>query len=180
MDMEKGKRSSKDLSNGQLVKKNNNLIFFLNGELHRVIKTNAAGNVCHAFNYHQDKVVKYTYSDYKKFRKPAFRISEVSKILRRHEDRIRIAIWNLDVARPFMVEYENRSGVYYFSEENIYELRDYFANVHRGRPRADGIVVSKNVPTVSEIDAVLGKKAMLYIRTKEGNFVPVWSAEEYE
>jgi hypothetical protein len=41
-------------------------------------------------------------------------------------------------------------------------------------------VVSKNVPTVSEIDAVLGKKPILYMRTKEGNFVPVWSAEEYE
>jgi hypothetical protein len=180
MDMENGKTGTKAFSNGQLVKKNNNLIFFLNGELHRVVRTNASGNVCHAFNYHQNKVVKYTYYDYKKFRKPAFRISEVSKILRRHEDRIRIAIWNLDVSKPYMVEYKNRSGVYYFSEENIYELRDYFANVHRGRPRNDGIVVSKNVPTISEIDAVLGKKPMLYMRTKEGNFVPVWSAEEYE
>jgi len=180
MDMEKGKRSSKAFSDGQLVKKNHNLIFFLNGELHRVIRTNASANICHALSYNQNKIVKYTYSDYKKFRKPAFRIGEVASILKRHEDRIRRAIWNLDVSRPFIVEYENRSGVYYFSEDNIYELREYFANVHRGRPRKDGIVVSKNVPTVSEIDAVLGKKPILYMRTKEGNFVPVWSAEEYE
>lgn len=155
------------------------LVFFLNGDLHRLVKTNAAANICYAYNYSKDEVIKYTYSDYKQLKKPAFKIGEVGTILRRHPDRIRRAFLEEKVCTPVLVNYQRRTGVYYFSEEMIYKLREYFASVHRGRPRFDGIVVSKNVPTEAEVDALLGKKPTLYIRTKEGNFVPVWKAEEF-
>ncbi len=180
MDMETGKNIHEAVSNGQRPKKTTGLVFFLNGDLHRIVKTNAAANVCHAFNYQKSEVVKYTYSDYKKFKKPAYKIGEVSKILRRHKERIRIAFNEGHVKKPYLVKYNGRTGVYYFSEEDIYELRDYFASVHRGRPRFDGIVVSKNVPSISELDSLFGKTPTLYIRTEEGNFVPIWKAEEYE
>jgi hypothetical protein len=178
MAMETGTKLPEADSSRNLVK-TKNLIFFLNGDLHRLIKTNAAANICYAFNYNKNEVVKYPYKDYKKFRKPAFKIGEVATILRRHRDRIRRAFIEGHVSKPILIDYKGRTGVYYFSEEDIYELREYFAGVHRGRPRADGIIVSKNVPTEAEVDAVLGKTPTLYVRTKEGNFVPVWKAEEF-
>lgn len=180
MDMENRKNIHEAVSDGQRLKKTVGLVFFLNGDLHRLIKTNAAGNTCYAFNYQKNEVVKYTYSDYKKFKKPAYKIGEVSKILRRHKERIRIAFSEGHVKKPTLVKYQGRTGTYYFSEEEIYELRDYFASVHRGRPRFDGIVVSKNVPSRAELDSLFGKTPTLYIRTEEGNFVPIWKAEEYE
>lgn len=179
MDMENGKDVHNTVIDRKSITRKNSKIFFLNGDLHKIVKTNASANVCHAYNYAKKEVVKYTYSDYKKFKKTAYRISDVAKMMRRHEDRIRRAIWNLEVTRPAIIEYETKIGTYYFSEENIYEIRDYFANVHRGRPRGDGIVVSKNVPTVAELDAILGKKPMIYIKTEEGKYVPVWSAEDF-
>lgn len=180
MDMENRKDIYAEISDGKPIKKKTGLVFFLNGDLHRLVKTNAAGNSCYAYNYPRDEVIKYTYSDYKKFKKPAYKISEVSKILRRHKERIRIAFNEGHVRRPYLVKYDGRTGSYYFSEEDIYELRDYFASVHRGRPRFDGIVVSKNVPTRLELDSLFGKTPTLYMRTEEGNFVPIWKAEEYE
>lgn len=180
MDMENRKELPKTISSGQLVRKKYNVVFFLNGDLHRLVKKNAAANVCYALNYKTEEIVKYTYSDYKRFSKPAYKISEVAKILRRHKERVRLAFHDGHIKKPVLVNYNNRTGVYYFSEEDIYELRDYFASVHRGRPRFDGIVVSKNVPSIAELDALFGKTQTLYIRTKDGNFVPTWKAEEYE
>ena len=43
-----------------------------------------------------------------------------------------------------------------------------------------GIVIPKDVPTEAEVDAILGKKPVLYIRTSNGEYVPVWRQEEFE
>ena len=155
-------------------------IFFLNGDLHRLVRKSAAQNICYALNFKTNTINKYTYKDYKTFKKKAYTISEVAQVLRRHVDRIRHAMYTGEVKKPFLVEYGKRTGVYYFSEEDIYAFREYFANLHRGRPRTDGIVIPKNVPTIAEVDAIINNKPVLYVRTKEGNFVPVWRQEEFE
>lgn len=156
------------------------LIFFLNGDLHRIIRKSAAQNIVYAFNYKTNSVAKYTYKDYKSFKKKAYTISEVAKVLRRHVDRVRAAMSSGSVRKPFLLPYEGRTGVYYFTEEDIYLYREYFASLHRGRPRQDGIVIPKDVPTEAEVDAILGKKPVLYIRTSNGEYVPVWRQEEFE
>lgn len=168
-----------ELFNGKYAKKERRMMFFLNGELHRLVKTNRSANICYAFNFDKKEIVKYTYKDYKKFSQRAFKIGEVAEIMRRHPDRIRVGIEDGLIKRPHIVEYKNRSGIFYFSEDELYEIRNYFAGLHRGRPRNDGIIVSKNVPTEQELDAVLGKTQMLYIRTKDGKYVPVWKANEF-
>lgn len=155
-------------------------LFFMNNQLHRLIRKSYANNICYAFSYETNKVEKYTYKDYKKFKKKAYLISEVSRILRRHPDRIRVAFYEGGVKRPFLLEYKGRTPVYYFSEDDIYRLRDYFATVHRGRPRSDGLITSRDVPSVGEIDAILGKRTALYVRTPEGEFIPVWRQEDFE
>lgn len=180
LDMENGKDIFDPVVNKKLKRTNRAAYFFLNGDLHRLIRKSAAQNICYAMNLKTNEVNKYTYKDYKAFKKKAYTISEVGYILRRHIDRIRVALASGAIKKPFMVQHSGRTGVYYFSEEDIYEIREYFANIHRGRPRSDGIVISKDVPTIAEVDAMLDKKPMLYVRTKEGNFVPVWRQEEFD
>ena len=154
--------------------------FFLNGTLHRIVKSNYSANMIYALDMEKKEIVKYTYSDYKKFKKKAFTIKDVSKMVKRHPDRIRKAFKEGMVSKPVLIEIPNRNGIYYFSEENIYELRDHFASTHVGRKRVDGIITPKSVPSRQELDAMMGKTKMLYMRTEEGNFVPVWKTEEYD
>ncbi len=159
-------------------KKYQTRIYFLNGVLYKIVKVDRSANICYLYEFESKEVKKFMYSDFKKFRKTAYKMNRVSKFLNRHPDRIRRAIWNGSVTKPLLIKNKD-AGIYWFTEENIHELRDYFAGVHRGRPRKDGIVVSHNVPTKDELEALLGNKQMLYIKNKNGDFIPVWRAEEF-
>jgi hypothetical protein len=180
MALEERKKLHEKVPSGSINFQKKSKIFFFNDQLHRVIKSNAPANTIHCLNYETKQVVKYTYSDYKKFRKRAYIMSEVTSLVRRSKDRIFAAIKNGDVKRPVLVERRNRHGIYYFSEDNIYELREHFATTHRGRPRKDGLITVHDVPTKTELDILMGKEQMLYIRTKDGEYVPVWKAEDYD
>lgn len=163
--------------------------FFINGEFHELANVNRAAGMIRAYNYSTDSVVTYTLADYKKFRQQAYTIGNVSRLVGRDITSIWKAVDRGDVSKPFMLPLKEdagkgkfavgRSGVYYFSEDNIYEIRDYFANVHKGRPRADGAITSYKVPSVEELDALLGKREMIYVQDKKGNFVPIWKRVDF-
>jgi hypothetical protein len=156
-------------------------MFFINGQLHRRVKINRHINLVSAYNYETGQLSNYTYSDFKKFRQRAFLINETAKILRRHGNAIRNAIYKKEIPSEIpRVFRKNGVGVYYLSEDHIFELRDYFASKHRGRPRKDGLIVSKNVPTTEELEVLFGRRQLLYTRTQEGKFVPVWRSENYD
>jgi hypothetical protein len=156
-------------------------MFFINKKLHRRVKINKSIKLVSCYDYESGKLVNFSYSDFKKFRQRALLISEASKILRRNSNAIRYAIYDKsipsEVPRVFR---KNGVGIYYLSEDHIFELRDYFASKHRGRPRKDGLIVSKNVPTIEELEVFFGRRQVLYTRTKEGEFVPVWRSENFD
>jgi len=163
--------------------------FFINGEFHEIVNINRSAGMIRAYNFSTDKVVTYSISDYKKFRQQAYTIGNVSRLIARDITSIWKAVDRGDVTRPYMLPLKEdagkgkfavgRSGVFYFSEDNIYEIRNYFASVHKGRPRADGAITSYKVPTVEELDALLGKREMVYVKDKKGNFVPIWKRIDF-
>lgn len=163
--------------------------FFINGQFHEVVNMNRAAGVMRAYNFIENKITTYSIADYKKFRQQAYTIGNVSKLIERDITSIWKAIDRGDVSRPYMLPMTSdagkgkfaagRSGVYYFSEDNIYEIRDYFANVHKGRPRADGQITSYKIPTVEELDALLGKREMIYVKNKDGEYVPIWKRVDF-
>lgn len=156
-------------------------MFFINKKLHRRIKINRSAHIVSAYDYESGEIKTYTYSDFKKFRQRAFLISEAAKILRRHGNAIRYAIYDKDIPSEVpRVFRKNGVGIYYLSEDHIFELRDFFASKHRGRPRKDGIKVAKNVPSVEELEVFFGRRQLLYTRTKDGDFVPVWRSENFD
>lgn len=163
--------------------------FFINGQFHEVINMNRSANIMRAYNFVENKIVTYSVTDYTKFRQQAYTIGNVAKLVSRDVTSIWKAIDRGDVTRPYLLPMKEgvgkgqfavgRSGVYYFSEDNIYEIRDYFASLHKGRPRADGLVTSYKVPTVEELDALLGKREMIYVKNKNGEYVPIWKRVDF-
>lgn len=163
--------------------------FFINGEFHEIVNINRSAGVLRAYNFNTEKVVTYSISDYNKFRQQAYTIGNVGKLVYRDNSSIWKAVDSGAVSRPFMLPMSTdagkgkfavgRAGTYYFSEDNIYEIRDYFGSLHKGRPRADGATTSYKVPTVEELDAMLGKREMVYVKNKKGEFVPIWKRVDF-
>jgi len=61
-----------------------------------------------------------------------------------------------------------------FSEDDVLELHDYMVTLHRGRPRNDGLVISQDMPTRAELQALMRNGTMYHIQDSDGNFIPVW------
>jgi hypothetical protein len=165
--------------------------FFINGEFHEVVNINRAANILRAYNFSDNKVVTFSITDYNKFRQQAYTIGNVARLVGRDVTSVWKAIDGGVVSKPYMLPLKNnsnagkgnfgvgRAGIYYFSEDNIYEIRDYFAGLHKGRPRIDGAVTSYKVPSIEELDAMLGKREMVYVKNKDGEYVPIWKRVDF-
>ena len=92
-------------------------IFFLNGDLHRLVRKSAAQNICYALNFKTNTINKYTYKDYKAFKKKAYTISEVAQVLRRHVERIRHAMYTGQVKKPFLLSMEKELACITFQKK---------------------------------------------------------------
>jgi hypothetical protein len=68
----------------------------------------------------------------------------------------------------------------YFSEDDLFKIREGMASVHSGRPRKDGRVTPrKDIPNEKELRSLIGKDIMLYTQNKDGEFIPVWAEETW-
>ena len=65
------------------------------------------------------------------------------------------------------------------SEDDVMLVREFLSTLHRGRPRKDGLITSKNVPTKQELRAKIKNEVVLYQQTSDGEFIPVWKQPEW-
>jgi len=150
---------------------------FINAELHHIIYINIPGDLATTYNYIQEKTIQYPYRNMKKHAQKAYLINEVAKIVNRHPDRIRVGIRQGGIRKP---QRAGPTGKYYFSDDDIVDIQDYFANIHFGRPRKDGIVKPlKRTVTKEEVDAKLGRRDVLYVQNEDGDFIPVWRTIDF-
>jgi len=177
-------RESQTKSNWQpTVAKPSATIFFLNKDIVRLIHSNRANNICVIYNIMKDKEQTMLYSDFKKHRKRAYTVKNTLKIFNR--SRIQMERWIKKgiIAPPTGVVPGGKRvfGEYsYFSEDDLFTIREILATIHTGRPRKDGrINARKNIPTEQELRSLLGDAIMLYTKTKSGEFVPVWTEETW-
>jgi hypothetical protein len=151
---------------------------FINGELHHIIHINRPADICTTFNYIQDKILRYPYKSMKKHFQKAYLINEVSRMVNRHPERIRIAINEGHLKNP---QRSGPNGKFYFNEDDILDIQNYFANVHYGRPRKDGAItpLKRRTVTKEEVDAKLGRRDVLYVQNDKGEFIPVWRTIDF-
>ena len=156
--------------------------FYLNGLLHKVLRRSRAEDLLVAWDYQNSKRVAYSLTDVNKNKQHAYPISEVVKIIGKHEDTINLHMRRGNLKYPqrlYSLNGNKTPGKYYWSEDDIRYMHDFFKTVHRGRPRNDGKITPGNMPSRAEIEAMMRQENILYIKNDDGTFVPVWKQPEW-
>ncbi|CAB4185785.1 hypothetical protein UFOVP1119_121 [uncultured Caudovirales phage] len=156
--------------------------FYLNDKLHKVLRRSRAEDLLIAWDYQASKRVAYSLTDVNKNKQHAYSISEVVKIIGRHEDTIKMHLYKGNLEYPQRVYSLNGNrtpGKYYWSEDDIRRMHDFFKTVHKGRPRLDGGITPLEMPSRAEVEAMMKQENILYVKNNDGEFVPVWKQPEW-
>jgi hypothetical protein len=175
MDFQPGKGKSKTTE--YPIVKPQRKVFFINDDLVRVIHINRAQNFIKFYNISQDKDQTMLYTDFIKHRKRAYMKRDVARLLDRSLVQLNRYIYDDMIERPTgsapggVRAWHHKS---YYSEDYIFKIREMMSNIHRGRPRKDGLT-SNNVISEQELRIRMGDAMMLYTKNSDGEMVPVWS-----
>lgn len=167
----KRKRSSKTLRN-----------FYLNGDLHRTLLVNRPEDILIAWNFTKGERVAYVLSDARQHMQRAYSVAEVAKIFDRDKKSIFRYIYNGNIEAPqkaYVIDNPEKKSKYYFSESDIYKLYDFLMTVNVGRPRLDGLRTPTKSPSKRELEALLRNDTILYVKTDDGEFTPVWKQPDW-
>lgn len=185
MAREDGKRPNGRKKSGKLT------YFYLDVErdgksepmLHKSLHINRGTDTIITWCYPLSKRVAYTYSDTKKHRETAFETREVAAMLNRGRLALERAIIEGNINAPqytYGLNEHKRKFKYMWHESNIMEAHAFLSTVHFGRPRKDGLVAPKRLPTARELRAMIRQEQILYVQNEDGEFVPVWKAENFD
>jgi hypothetical protein len=145
--------------------------FFLNGKVHKVLRLSRAKVEVVAWSYLDNKRVMYSYAQVDKHMERAYGIVEVSKIIGRHRVTIEEYILQGKVKQPQKVypisNPDSSWSKYMFSESDILDIHQFIIDAGHIR----------DLPSRSELQAILKHNLILYTKTDDGKFVPVWKAE---
>jgi len=156
--------------------------FYLNNRLHKVLRRSRAEDLIVAWDYQEGKRVAYSLTDVNKNKQHAYPMSQVVKIIGKHEDTIKLQMYKGNLKYPqqaYSLNGNKTPGKYFWSEDDIRNMHDFFKTVHRGRPRKDGRVTPGDMPSRAEIEATMRQENILYVKSEDGTFVPVWKAPEW-
>lgn len=145
--------------------------FFLNDKIHKVLSSSWAKDELVAWCYPDKKRVMYSYSQVIKSMENAYSTKQVAQILNKHKVTIEDYILDGKIRYPQKVyPIGNDESTWYkfmYSESDIVDIHQFILEAG----------YSKDMPSKSELRALLKHNTILYTKTTEGNFVPVWKAE---
>jgi hypothetical protein len=145
--------------------------FFLNGKVHKVLKLSRAKDEVIAWCYLDKKRVMYSYAQVDKHMEKAYTVLEVGKILGRHRVTIEDYILEGKIKQPQKVypisNTESTWSKYMLSESDILDIHQFIIDAGHIR----------DLPSKTELQALLKNNLILYTKTDDGKFVPVWKAE---
>jgi hypothetical protein len=147
------------------------LYFFLNKKIHKVLRSSRSKDELVAWCYPDKKRVLYSYSQVEKSMENAYTLVQVSLILDKHRVTIQDYILDGKIKAPQKVypigNPESSWSKYMFSESDILDLHQFILDAG----------YSSGLPSKTELSAILKNNLILYTKTQEGKFVPVWKAE---
>lgn len=156
--------------------------FYLNGDLHKKLQINRGKDTIVTWCYPLHKRVAYTYSEVRRKKRPAFSTKEVAAMMGRKPLALDRAIMRGDVEPPqhvYSLTPEKKKLKYMWSEDDVMAVHEYFSNVHRGRPRKDGLITSSKMPSAREVRALINQEVILWIQNDDGEFIPTWKANDF-
>jgi hypothetical protein len=147
------------------------IYFFLNGKVHKVLRLSRAKDEVVAWSYVDKKRVMYSYAQVDKSMERAYTVVEAGKILGRHRVTIEEYILQGKIKQPQKVypisNPESTWSKYMLSESDILDIHQFIVDAGHIR----------DLPSRSELQAILKHNLILYTKTEDGKFVPVWKAE---
>jgi len=149
------------------------LYFFLDGKIHKSLRVSRARDEVVAWCYPDRRRVMYSYSLVKKNMKRAYSVKEAGILLNRHKVTVENYILDGKIQQPYRIypisNPDNPGWTkYMLSEEDILKIHEFILE--------DGYTA--DFPSRSELLALLRNETILYTKTTDGRFVPVWKAED--
>ena len=145
--------------------------FFLNGKVHKVLRLSRAKDEVVAWSYVDKKRVMYSYAQVDKNMERAYTVLEAGKILGRHRVTIEEYILQGKIKQPQKVypisNPESTWSKYMLSESDILDIHQFIIDAGHIR----------DLPSRAELQALLKHNLIMYTKTEDGKFVPVWKAE---
>jgi hypothetical protein len=146
--------------------------FFLNDKIHKVLSSSRSKDEVVAWCYPDKKRVMYPYSQVKKNMETAYTIVQVSEMLNKHRVTIQDYILEGKVMTPTKIypigEPDSPHwSKYMFNQKNILDIHQHILDSGH----------SSELPSKAELLGLLKNNFILYTKTDEGKFIPIWKAE---
>ena len=153
--------------------------YFLRGDLVIEIHRSVAMHLVTINNMTKDRRETMPFADFKRLRRKAYTITEAAILLNRNRDYLKRMARNGQIAMPvgrLPGGALKPNGPGYYSEEQIYEIREVMSTIHGGRPRRDGLITNNTTPTEPELRAAINKRYFVYLQDADGDYVPVFDS----
>ena len=172
-----GRKFLSEEYNRQPVIKGNKTLWFINGDLVRLHHSSRSTGMVSFYNITKDRLETCLKSDFRKNREKAYTVAETARLVNRHRKYFPSLIKRGLIPPPTGAqvggtrEWQVRS---YYSESQVKEIRDILASIHIGRPRKDKLITNNVTPTSQELTGRIGDGILVYTKTEDGRFIPVW------
>ena len=169
---------SMDNYNDSKVVRANKSLWFINGDLVRVHHKSRGEGTITLYNITQDKFQGILADEWVKKRKRAYGVRQAGLLLNRNPQYLSHLYAHEVIKAPLPANKDGKRarGFHsYYSEEDIFELRDFFSTRHWGRARKDGLVTNNTTPTRAELKRKMGDGILHYTKNNQGEIVPIWS-----
>ena len=153
---------------------------YVNGDVLYIIKIDRAANLVSAYNYTEKRSVQMLYSDFKRHAEKALSLEDASRLLSIGPDVLRRHMKSGFIPTPqsFWVYGKDPDACRIrlaWSESDLMEAQEALSGLHVGKPRKDGKITPRStLPSKLEIRSAMTDKSMLYVKGKDGKFVPVF------
>lgn len=168
----------KDTYNSGPIIPGNKKVYFLNKDLVRVHHMNQSNGIMSVYNIIQDRIESCLVSDFRKNRERAYTVNETAILVNRHKKYLPALAKKGVIPFPTGSQKGGARGWQvrsYYSESQVYEIRDILASYHIGRPRKDKLITNAITPTRQELQRRMGDGILTYTRTEDGRFIPIWN-----
>jgi len=172
----KGYRSSDEYNDAPIIP-GNKKVWFLNGDLVRVHHLNRSNGIMSVYNITKDQIESCLIKDFKNKRERAYTVGETADLVNRHKKYMPSLMKRGIIPFPTGSQKGGATGWQvrsYYSESQVWAIRDILATYHIGRPRKDKLITNDITPTSQELTRRMGDGILTYTRTEDGRFIPVW------
>lgn len=152
--------------------------FFLDDSLYSIWRKDRPNGMVYVRNLHDKEIYTVFIEDMAKRRKPAYTVTQAADLLNRHISTFRRMVWlgtlkEATYSTPDKKWGKGQRG--WYSDEDIFEMRDIIAEGQR--KRSDGTFIQASfLPTAQELTRRMGRGMLMYTKTHDGRFIPVWDA----